>query len=69
MTFQMLGPNTDTTIMIRIRPGKTIITSVKRMITISTAPPKYPESVPSASAIATAIDIDTMPTASDTRLP
>ena len=40
ITFQMLGSKTETTVMIRIRPGNTIITSVKRMMIMSTEPPK-----------------------------
>ena len=47
--------------------GKVIITSVTRMITLSTRPPKKPAIEPRIMPIVTEIATATSPTASDTR--
>ncbi len=65
----MLGPVMATNEMTTTSIGNDMTMSVKRMRSISTAPPKKPERLPITIPIAVEIETATMPTDSDTRPP
>jgi hypothetical protein len=51
MMLKILGGKTAAAVIINRKVGKHIITSVKRMMTVSTIPPIYPDTLPRRSAI------------------
>jgi len=63
------GPNTVTTAIARISDGKASITSMMRMMTLSTQPPRKPAMAPEMVPTITASDTVTSPTISESRVP
>ena len=58
-----------TTVISRMKIGKARNTSVMRMITLSTQPPKKPATSPTSAPSTTVISVATRLTSSDTRAP
>ncbi len=67
--LRMLGPRTDTSAIASSRAGSVSITSVKRIRTKSTLPPKNPAQSPIATPMVMVTIIAAMPTSSEIRAP
>ena len=63
------GPRNAAIAIARIRNGQASIASVKRLISESTRPPRYPASRPSGTPSSMAIVTEITPAASDARAP
>src|SRR5690349_21083100 len=68
-TFTRLGPSTATRAIASRMPGNAISTSITRLITSSTGPPKYPASDPNNIPSVDETETTEMPTSSEIRAP
>ena len=63
------APSIDMTRMTKSRRGKAYITSMNRVSTRSTRPPRYPAMAPMGTPISTMMTCAPSPTSIDTRAP
>ena len=69
MAFTRLGPKAAARAKARMSDGKDRMTSMKRMMTLSVLPPKYPDVAPMSAPVIPATEMTRRPMDSEMRAP